>query len=161
MRFSAIYLFCVLLSSDVSALDCRKDVFENINFTICKTSLFEDDLRLYLNNRNGVPFGNFNALQKELNDKGKELLFAMNAGMYHSDLSPVGHYIEKLSKKKNVVARPGPGNFGMLPNGIFCIGSDMLNIYETLEYLQNSPKCTYATQSGPCLLYTSPSPRDS
>ena len=155
MRLSAIYLFCVLLSSNVSALDCRKDIFENINFTICKTSLFEDDLRLYLNNRNGVPFGNFNALQKELNDKGKELLFAMNAGMYHSDLSPVGHYIEKLSKKKNVVARPGPGNFGMLPNGIFCIGSDMLNIYETLEYLQNSPKCTYATQSGPMLVWNS------
>ena len=87
-----------------------------------------------------MPFGNFNALQKELNDKGKELLFAMNAGMYHSDLSPVGHYIEKLSKKKNVIARPGPGNFGMLPNGIFCIGSDMLNIYETLsiyKILQN------------------------
>ena len=70
MRFSAIYLFCVLLSSNAFALDCRKDIFENINFTICKTSLFEDDLRLYLNNRNGVPFGNFNALQKELNDKG-------------------------------------------------------------------------------------------
>ena len=30
MRFSAIYLFCVLLSSNVSALDCRKDIFENI-----------------------------------------------------------------------------------------------------------------------------------
>ena len=73
MRFLPIYLFCVLLSSNVSALDCRKDIFENINFTICKTSLFEDDLRLYLNNRNGVPFGNFNALQKELNDKGKEI----------------------------------------------------------------------------------------
>ena len=154
MRFLPIYLFCVLLSSNVSALDCRKDIFENINFTICKTSLFEDDLRLYLNNSNGVPFGNFYALQKELNDKGKELLFAMNAGMYHSDLSPVGHYIEKLSKKKNVIAKPGPGNFGMLPNGIFCIGSDMLNIYETLEYLQNTPKCTYATHPGQCLFGT-------
>jgi uncharacterized protein YigE (DUF2233 family) len=43
----------------------------------------------------------------------------------------------------------------MLPNGIFCIGSDMLNIYETLEYLQNSPKCTYATQSGPMLVWNS------
>ena len=34
MRFSAIYLFCVLLFSNVSALDCRKDIFENINFMI-------------------------------------------------------------------------------------------------------------------------------
>ena len=66
VRFFANISFCVLLSSNVSALDCRKDIFENINTTICKTSIFEDDLCLYLKNSNGVPFGNFNALQKEL-----------------------------------------------------------------------------------------------
>ena len=121
MRLSAIYLFCVLLSSNLSALDCRKDIFENINFTICKTSLFEDDLRLYLKNSNGVPFGNFNALKKELNYKGKELLFAMNAGMYHSDLSPVGHYIEKLSKKKMLSRDPVQGISECYPMEYFAL----------------------------------------
>ena len=152
MRFVAVYLICVLLSSKAFALDCMKDKFENINLTICKTSILTDDIRLFLRNKDGVSFGNFNVLQQELNYKGKELLFAMNAGMYHPDLSPVGHFKEELSEKKKVIARPGPGNFGMLPNGIFCIGSNLLNVYETLDYLNKAPKCNYATQSGPMLV---------
>ena len=153
MRYVALYLICFLLSSKAFALDCKKDTFENINLTICKTSIFTYDVRLFLRNKDGVSFGNFNVLQQELNYKGKELLFAMNAGMYHPDLSPVGHFKEELSEKKKVIARPGPGNFGMLPNGIFCIGSNLLHVYETLDYLNKAPKCNYATQSGPMLVW--------
>ena len=152
MRVIALYLIFFLLSSKVFALDCRKDKFENTKLTICKASILTDDVRLYLRNKDGVPFGNFNALRQELNNQGKELLFAMNAGMYHPDLSPVGHFKEEFSEKKKVISKPGPGNFGMLPNGIFCIGSNLLNVYETLDYLDKAPKCKYATQSGPMLL---------
>ena len=153
MRFVAVYLICILLFSKAFALDCRKDKFENIKLTICKTSIFTDDLRLYLENKHGVPYGNFYALQQDLNDNGKELLFAMNGGMYHPDLGPVGHYKEESSEKKTVISSPGPGNFGMLPNGIFCIGSNLFNVYETLDYLNKAPKCIYATQSGPMLVW--------
>ena len=89
MRFVAVYLICILLFSKAFALDCRKDKFENIKLTICKTSIFIDDLRLYLENKHGVPYGNFYTLKQDLNDNGKELLFAMNGGMYHPDLGPV------------------------------------------------------------------------
>jgi uncharacterized protein YigE (DUF2233 family) len=108
MRFVVIYITCILLFSKAFALDCRKDKFENIKLTICKTSVFTDDLRLYLQNKHGVPYGNFNALQQDLNDNGKELLFAMNGGMYHPDLGPVGHYKEEFSEKKNCHLRPRP-----------------------------------------------------
>ena len=153
MRYVAFYLIFSLLFSKVFALDCKKDKFEENNITICKVSILTDDLRLYLRNKDGVPFGNFNALRQELNNNGKELSFAMNAGMYHSDLSPVGHFKEEFSEKKKVISTPGPGNFGMLPNGVFCIGSDLLNVYETLDYLDTAPKCNYATQSGPLLVW--------
>ncbi len=153
MRYVAVYLICALLSSKAFALECKKDKFENINFTICTASILTDDIRLYLRNKDGVPFGNFNVLQQELNSKGKELSFAMNAGMYHPDLSPVGHFKEVFNEKKKVISRPGPGNFGMLPNGIFCIGSNLLNVYETFDYLNKAPQCIYATQSGPMLVW--------
>ena len=152
MRWVALYLLFLLLSSKVFALDCKNDKFENTNLTICKTSILTDDVRLYLRNKDGVPFGNFNALRQELNTEGKELSFAMNAGMYHPDLSPVGHFKEEFREKKKVISRPGPGNFGMLPNGIFCIGSNLLNVYETSDYLEKAPICKYATQSGPMLV---------
>ena len=108
MRFVAVYLICILLFSKAFALDCRKDKFENIKLTICKTSIFIDDLRLYLENKHGVPYGNFYTLKQDLNDNGKELLFAMNGGMYHPDLGPVGHYKEESSEKKTVISGPGP-----------------------------------------------------
>ena len=84
MRYVALYLIFILLCSKVFALDCKKDKFENTNLTICKASILTDDVRLYLQNKDGAPFGNFNALRLELNNKGKELTFAMNAGMYLS-----------------------------------------------------------------------------
>ena len=152
MRYVTLYLIFFLFSSKLYALDCKKDKFENINLTICKVSILTDDVRLYLRNKDGIPFGNFNALRQELNNKGIELSFAMNAGMYHSDLSPVGHFKEEFSEKKKVISTPGPGNFGMLPNGVFCIGSNLLNVYETSDYLDKAPKCNYATQSGPMLV---------
>ncbi|MBT8412516.1 MAG: phosphodiester glycosidase family protein, partial [Octadecabacter sp.] len=82
---------------------------------------------------------------------GRTLAFAMNAGMYHDDRDPVGHYIEDGIEEMRVISSDGPGNFGLLPNGVFCIG-DGLRVHETLEYLATKPACTYATQSGPMLV---------
>ena len=75
----------------------------------------------------------------------------MNAGMYHEDRDPVGHYVEDGAQEMRVISSDGPGNFGLLPNGIFCI-SDLLGVYETLDFIAQAPDCTYATQSGPMLV---------
>jgi uncharacterized protein YigE (DUF2233 family) len=45
----------------------------------------------------------------------------MNAGMFHEDLRPVGLYIEDGAEEMRLVTRDGPGNFGLLPNGVLCI----------------------------------------
>jgi uncharacterized protein YigE (DUF2233 family) len=92
-------------------------------------------------------------LVEDLYNKGIEVRFAMNAGMFHSDLRPVGHYVENNLEEMRVVSNAGPGNFGMLPNGIFCITDSHYHIFETHNYLAQKPNCTYATQSGPLLLY--------
>ena len=73
MRYVTLYLIFFLFSSKLFALDCTKDKFENINLTICKASISTDDVRLYLQTKDGEPFGNFNTLRQELNKNGKEL----------------------------------------------------------------------------------------
>jgi uncharacterized protein YigE (DUF2233 family) len=76
----------------------------------------------------------------------------MNAGMYHSDRSPVGLYIEEGREAAPLVTREGPGNFGLLPNGVFCLSDGRAQVIETLRYAQERPTCRYASQSGPMLV---------
>jgi uncharacterized protein YigE (DUF2233 family) len=50
-----------------------------------------------------------------------------------------------------IVTRDGPGNFGLLPNGVFCIG-ESFRVIESRSYKKTKPDCRYATQSGPMLV---------
>ena len=83
--------------------------------------------------------------------EGKALGFAMNAGMYHRDLAPVGLYVEDGVEVSAIVTSDGPGNFGLLPNGVFCIG-DSFRVIESRTFKRDRPACRYATQSGPMLV---------
>ena len=47
---------------------------------------------------------------------------------------------------------PGPGNFGMEPNGVFCIRDEGFAILTTPDYARSRPGCRHATQSGPMLV---------
>ena len=86
------------------------------------------------------------------NPGGKRLAFAMNAGMYHDDRSPVGHYVENGKEVMRVISNPGPGNFGLLPHGVFCIREGRADVFETLDFLDQAPDCRFASQSGPMLV---------
>ena len=46
----------------------------------------------------------------------------------------------------------GPGNFGLLPNGVFCLREGRADVIETKRYLKAKPNCRFATQSGPMLV---------
>jgi uncharacterized protein YigE (DUF2233 family) len=75
----------------------------------------------------------------------------MNAGMYHRDLSPVGLYVEEGQEVSGIVTSDGPGNFGLLPNGVFCIG-ETFRVIESRAFKEDRPDCRFATQSGPMLV---------
>jgi uncharacterized protein YigE (DUF2233 family) len=77
----------------------------------------------------------------------------MNAGMYHEDRRPVGLYVENGAETMHLVTRAGPGNFGMLPNGVFWVDADgASHVTETLAYEALAPDARFATQSGPMLV---------
>lgn len=131
---------------------CDKVSFQDVSYTVCEIDPAQNKLRLFLNDETGRPFGHFSRLEDALAERGEALLFAMNGGMYHSDRRPVGLYIEDGIEEMHLVEGAGPGNFGMVPNGVFCISENRAFVVETQDYLRRKPVCEYATQSGPMLV---------
>ncbi|PWE31650.1 phosphodiester glycosidase family protein [Pararhodobacter marinus] len=130
---------------------CRETEFEGQRFALCEVDA-DQDLRLFLSDESGEVFGTFNRLAAALDAQGSRLVFAMNAGMFHSDRAPVGLYVEDGEQRAGIVTREGPGNFGLLPNGVFCIGEGGFSVVESRAFAETAPECRYATQSGPMLV---------
>lgn len=131
------------------AADCRDTSFEGASYTVCEVQAGED-LRLFHSGPDGA-YGSFRKVDEALAAEGKALGFAMNAGMYHRDLAPVGLYVEDGIERSGIVTSDGPGNFGLLPNGVFCIDG-AFRVIESRTFKRDRPDCRYATQSGPMLV---------
>jgi uncharacterized protein YigE (DUF2233 family) len=147
MRLLALAL--LLAPASAEAVECRDTTFEGASYTLCEVAA-DEDVRLFHSGSDGA-YGSFRNLDEALGVEGKALGFAMNAGMYHRDLAPVGLYVEDGVVVSNLVTRDGPGNFGLLPNGVFCIG-ETFRVIESRTYKRDRPDCRYATQSGPMLV---------
>ena len=148
---AALIAFC-LTSTSAHAADCRDEMFQDQSFTICDVDLTKETLRLFLKREDGGPFASFRNVDQALGEADKRLGFAMNAGMYHSDRSPVGLYVENGKQEQRLITSAGPGNFGLLPNGVLCLGDGRADVVETLRFERESRACTHATQSGPMLV---------
>ena len=138
-----------LWASPAWAVTCEDIDHAGDSFTACTVDVTRQHLQLFLRDDAGQILGNFRNIEA---DAGRPLIFAMNAGMYHDDRRPVGHYIQDNTQEMRVISNAGPGNFGLLPNGVFCINDDHAQVYETLDYLKRAPTCRDATQSGPMLV---------
>jgi uncharacterized protein YigE (DUF2233 family) len=145
----ALPLAFVLAPLAVSASTCRDTTFDGESYTLCEVTL-ADDLRLFHSGPDGA-YGSFAAVNEALAAGGQTLGFAMNAGMYHRDLDPVGLYVEEGVEASGIVTRDGPGNFGLLPNGVFCWG-EKFRVVESRTFKAEAPACRFATQSGPMLV---------
>ncbi|WP_404811440.1 phosphodiester glycosidase family protein [Gemmobacter serpentinus] len=130
---------------------CRQTEFDGVAFTLCEVTAGQD-LRLFHSDASGRLLGSFGAVDRQLQTEGKALAFAMNAGMYHPDRSPVGLYVEQGREAHGIVLPASKGNFGLLPNGVFCIKQDGFAVIESNEFDRNNPACRFATQSGPMLV---------
>ncbi len=141
-----------LSAGQAHALDCTTETFEETRFDVCVVEPGTDDLSLWWKGTDGEALQSLGALKDAVMTDGKTLLFAMNAGMYHPDRSPVGHLIIDGEEHRRVITSAGPGNFGMLPNGVLCWGDGYARIIESRAYAKDPPTCRFATQSGPMLV---------
>lgn len=134
-----------------AAESCRTETFDGATYSVCEAHA-GDDLRLFLKGADGTSLLGFDKVESTLATEGRKLAFAMNAGMYRPDRSPVGLYLENGRTEREIVTSDGPGNFGLLPNGVFCIGADNFAVIESRTYAKKPPACRFATQSGPMLV---------
>lgn len=130
---------------------CRKVDFEGLTYTVCEAPVGAD-VRLFRAGPDGTNLGSFDAVNRMLANEGQALVFAMNGGMYHPDRSPVGLYIEDGQSAHGLITSSGGGNFGLVPNGVFCVGDSGFSVIETKAYAEAAPDCRFATQSGPMLV---------
>ena len=144
----AALLLAATLAPPAAALDCRAVSFEDVPYTICEVAPRKEPLRLFLDDAAGDPLGSFGAVEAEAGP----LAFAMNAGMYHEDRSPVGLFRQGGRDLAPLVTREGPGNFGMLPNGLLCLSDEGAFVIESRAYAEGARACDAATQSGPMLV---------
>jgi uncharacterized protein YigE (DUF2233 family) len=156
MRVFLATLACILLIHACARAQtpspCRPVMHLNQSYTVCSFDAGEP-ARLWLTHPDGAPFGQFDRLAEHTSNQGHILIFAMNAGMYHDDRRPVGLYIENGEQAAPIVTRAGPGNFGMLPNGVFWIDSSgVAHVTESLAFEVQAPDARFATQSGPMLV---------
>lgn len=149
-KLLAALLLCVL-PLGVQAQSCEQVSHLGDDYTVCAT----DDVSkigLWLLNEAGEIYGHFDTLSAELAADGLELEFAMNGGMYHDDRRAVGLFINDQGQQQSLMTREGPGNFGLLPNGVFCVAGDKAVVLQSLEFKEAGLDCRIATQSGPMLV---------
>lgn len=144
-------LWVVLFAVPALAGPCRNMTFDDTSYAICEVHA-GDDLRLFQADAHGAPLGSFPAVDEKLRAEGKALAFGMNGGMYHPNRAPVGLLIEDGQQRAPIVTAAGPGNFGMLPNGVFCVKDRGFAIIESRAFAAKPPTCRFATQSGPMLV---------
>lgn len=85
-------------------------------------------------------------------------MLAFNAGMYQSDFSPLGLYVEdgEALRPADTTSMNRPPrqipNFYKKPNGIFFLGETGAGILPTDKFLDAQPPLQFSTQSGPMLV---------
>lgn len=150
----AVAAGCFFLGAASGAFATCKDIdHAGANYTVCSFDPQSDSIRIFDRDPlTGQYFGSFANLSSSLWRRGLFTVFAMNGGMYHRNLSPVGLYVEYGRELKTIKTGFGWGNFHLKPNGVFYLEGNKAGVLETDAYVQSNIKPDFATQSGPMLL---------
>ncbi|MES2708109.1 MAG: phosphodiester glycosidase family protein [Verrucomicrobiota bacterium] len=121
-------------------------------FTVCRADLARVKLQLFHRDGTGQPFNRFDRLEAWLQPQGRNLVFAMNAGMFHPGFEAVGLFVSDGKTLSPLNAADGKGNFFLKPNGVFAITDKGARVVETSEFSKLPGPVRLATQSGPLLV---------
>ena len=153
--FAALFIALGLaagVSATPAAAACAPRSFDDRAFPVYVFDPRHDDIRLFWKGPDARPYGSLAALAEALGSKGQRLAFAMNAGMFAEDQSPVGLYVENRHTLHEADTRGGATNFHMKPNGVFWVATASPGSWRPAATLPAPPPARYATRSGPMLV---------
>lgn len=142
----------ILLPALAPAVEFSNVRFAGKRITVCRVNVREERLQLFLRDDAGVPLKRFDRLEAWLQSRGQKLRFAMNAGMYHGDFSPVGLFVAEGRQLAPLNLARGDGNFFLKPNGVFVLTDSGARVIEASHYPGIRERVILATQSGPLLV---------
>jgi uncharacterized protein YigE (DUF2233 family) len=152
MHGAAATVVALGLSDRCGAVDFRHVAIASTQVTVAEVDPATEAIRLFLRDDAGHPFRTLQALDAWVKRQGRTLAFAMNAGMYRADLSPLGLLVLDGDTRSPLDLADGAGNFYLKPNGVFFIEGRRAGILETDAYRRSAHRPQWATQSGPMLV---------
>lgn len=135
---------------------CEALVFEQSPFTHCTAQPGEHSIAMDLSpDSSDAAYRSLEALETGLGDNAKTVALAMNGGMFNAEGQPIGYYVEDGLRFTVLNQNEGPGNFHLLPNGVFFgeTAEGPWRVWDTERFArQVDDRPHFATQSGPMLL---------
>lgn len=132
---------------------CAVREFEGSRFIVCTYDARRDELRLVSRGADGQYLRGFEHLAAHLGRDARRVRFAMNAGMYNDAGAPIGLFIVDGEEQHGISLSEGPGNFHMMPNGVFWQNENgAVHINTSQDYAAEPRPARWATQSGPMLV---------
>lgn len=146
------YLLLVMLAEGTPAATAFSVQHQGAGFDVYRLDEGEEqDLEFFWKRPDGTPYSNIHALREALQAQGRQLMFAVNGGIYSEQYTPLGLYIENGKRYYKLNRIEGGGNFFLLPNGVFYITERGARVVETKDY-DPEAQVKNAIQSGPILV---------
>jgi uncharacterized protein YigE (DUF2233 family) len=151
--FAVVVLtWMTLVPNAAFAVDCAPYTYQDIEVIACRVDLREQRLRMFHLDETQRPLKYFSGVERFLEPRGERLVFAMNAGMYHSDFSAVGLLVSDGVELQPLNLADAVGNFFLKPNGVFLVTDSGAQILDSSRYRELRENVLVATQSGPLLV---------
>lgn len=156
IEFSACFLHALfaLVAAPVAALESHEHVHRDRKAILIHIDPKVEKLELFLQNDAKAPLKRFAEVNRWLAaTRSETLVFGMNAGMFHADLSPVGLCVVEGKQFQAINSNEGEGNFFLKPNGVFLITTKGTpHVITSPEAAALKEPLRLATQSGPMLI---------
>lgn len=134
---------------------CEPVIFEETPLTHCTADPTLHAIHMVHADADGVAHRRFANYAASRPADAAPVVFAMNGGMFNEVGDPIGYYVENGERIQTLNRAEGPGNFHMLPNGVFFgDASSEWRVWDTQRFFDNvTRRPEFGTQSGPMLVY--------
>jgi uncharacterized protein YigE (DUF2233 family) len=132
---------------------CKPVTFEGAAMTHCTADPTQHRIETIYKDKDGTAFRSLRNYADAIGAESKNVVFAMNGGMFDKSGEPLGYYVEKSKRLVELNRGDGTGNFHMKPNGVFYGSGGTWRATSTewfFKTVRDRPQ--FGTQSGPMLV---------